>query len=126
LGSGTGLSPPPDNSFDRRADFSAAHRARKSTPKGLEEAPPRSYIAKGPRNLGAMDPDLARTFGSESEDIATNSPLPEGGRDSPLPSPLWGGVGGGGPSIESPTSRPPPQHPPPPGGGAPRRGGKWK
>ena len=34
MGSGTGLKPPPDNSFDRRADFSAAHRARKSTPKG--------------------------------------------------------------------------------------------
>src|SRR5919204_1808660 len=30
-GSQTGLKPPPDNSFDRRADFSAAHRARKST-----------------------------------------------------------------------------------------------
>jgi excinuclease ABC subunit B len=27
-GSQTGLQPPPDNSFDRRADFSAAHRAR--------------------------------------------------------------------------------------------------
>src|SRR5579862_274869 len=27
----TGLQQPPDNSFDRRADFSAAHRARKST-----------------------------------------------------------------------------------------------
>ena len=37
LGSGTGensgLQPPPDNSFDRRADFSAAHKARKSTAK---------------------------------------------------------------------------------------------
>ena len=30
-GSQTGLKPPADNSFDRRADFSAAHRARKST-----------------------------------------------------------------------------------------------
>jgi excinuclease ABC subunit B len=27
-GSQTGLRPPADNSFDRRADFSAAHRAR--------------------------------------------------------------------------------------------------
>ena len=35
LGSGTGLQPPPDNSLDRRADFSAAHKARKSTPKFL-------------------------------------------------------------------------------------------
>ena len=31
VGSGTGLKPPPDNSWDRRADFSAAHTARKST-----------------------------------------------------------------------------------------------
>ena len=30
-GSQTGLKPPPDNSFDRRADFAEAHRARKST-----------------------------------------------------------------------------------------------
>ena len=29
-GSQTGLTPPPDNSFDRRRDFSDAHRARKS------------------------------------------------------------------------------------------------
>src|SRR5215831_13054221 len=35
LGSGTGLQPPPDNSFDRRADFAAAHTARKSTPRGF-------------------------------------------------------------------------------------------
>src|SRR3984893_15104842 len=38
-GSQTGLQPPPDNSFDRRADFSAAHRARKSTGRGFNEAP---------------------------------------------------------------------------------------
>ena len=30
LGSGTGLQPPPDNSWDRAPDFSAAHKARKS------------------------------------------------------------------------------------------------
>src|SRR4029079_5531826 len=34
IGSGTGLQPPPDNSWDRRAGGeAAAHRARKSTPK---------------------------------------------------------------------------------------------
>jgi excinuclease ABC subunit B len=38
-GSQTGLEPPPDNSFDRRADFSAAHRARKSTVQGFSETP---------------------------------------------------------------------------------------
>ena len=38
LGSGTGLQPPPDNSWDRRRDFSEAHKARKSTPKEFNEA----------------------------------------------------------------------------------------
>jgi len=61
VGSGTGLKPPPDNSFDRRADFSAAHTARKST---------------------------REAQGSPS------SPSPA--QVSPLPSPLRGGVGGGG------------------------------
>ena len=32
-GSQTGLQPPPDNSWDRRADFANAHTARKSTRK---------------------------------------------------------------------------------------------
>ena len=39
VGSGTGLKPPPDNSFDRRADFSAAHTARKSTREGAQVSP---------------------------------------------------------------------------------------
>src|SRR5689334_7565253 len=52
----TGLQPPADNSWDRREDFSAAHRARKSTR--------------------------------------------EGAQVSPLPSPLRGGVGGGGPAED--------------------------
>ena len=33
VGSQTGLQPPADNSWDRRADFSAAHTARKATQK---------------------------------------------------------------------------------------------
>jgi excinuclease ABC subunit B len=85
MGSGTGLEPPPDNSFDRRADFSAAHRARKST-KGFEEAPQRGYVAKGPRHLGDMDPDLARMFAIEPEDLGTE---PEA--HSVPPSPAGGG-----------------------------------
>ncbi|HKS60479.1 MAG TPA: hypothetical protein VJT13_02200, partial [Xanthobacteraceae bacterium] len=35
----TGLQPPADNSWDRREDFSAAHRARKSTREGVPSAP---------------------------------------------------------------------------------------
>src|SRR3954451_6149095 len=35
----TGLRPPADNSWDRREDFSAAHRARKSTREGAPASP---------------------------------------------------------------------------------------
>src|SRR5439155_21649686 len=60
-GSQTGLKPPPDNSFDRRADFSAAHRARRSTREGFGEAPQGGYVAKAPSDEkappGRRDPD---------------------------------------------------------------------
>ena len=39
MGSGTGLQPPPDNSFDRRADRRNEHTARSSTPEGFKEKP---------------------------------------------------------------------------------------
>src|SRR5947208_3554447 len=51
-GSQTGLQPPPDNSFERRADFAAAHRARKSTAKGFAEAPQSGYGATAAVPLG--------------------------------------------------------------------------
>src|SRR5437016_7739668 len=51
-GSQTGLQPPPDNSFERRADFAAAHKARKSTAAGFHEAPQSGYAAKGGTTLG--------------------------------------------------------------------------
>jgi excinuclease ABC subunit B len=65
MGSGTGLQPPPDNSYDRRADFSAAHRARKSTSKsseelGFEEAPQQNYEASP---ITGLDPKLAQELG---------------------------------------------------------------
>src|SRR4051794_1645131 len=61
MGSGTGLQPPPDNSFDRRSDFSAAHRARKSTLKtGFEEAPQRGYVARAPLEING---ELANALG---------------------------------------------------------------
>src|SRR5438105_4459991 len=59
-GSQTGLKPPPDNSFDRRADFANAHRARRSTQEGFREAPQAGYVAKGPTDL---DPELAKALG---------------------------------------------------------------
>src|SRR6187401_3526707 len=38
----TGLRPPADNSWDRREDFSAAHRARKSVSSPLPNPPPQA------------------------------------------------------------------------------------
>jgi excinuclease ABC subunit B len=68
-GSQTGLKPPADNSFDRRADFAAAHRARKSTaPQGLGEAPQAPY--RGAVPLGELDPDLAKALGLHDDDAA--------------------------------------------------------
>jgi excinuclease ABC subunit B len=68
-GSQTGLQAPPDNSFERRADFAAAHTARKSTARGFREAPQSGYAAKGGAALG-MDPELAQALGFESEEAA--------------------------------------------------------
>ncbi len=59
-----GLQPPPDNSWDRRADFSAAHKARKSTPKGFDEAPQAEF--EGPPVSG-LDPKLAEELGLSDE-----------------------------------------------------------
>src|SRR5580700_4845805 len=65
----TGLQQPPDNSFDRRADFSAAHRARKSThgksAEGLGERPQAGYVGKGTVNI---DPELADALGYGDSD----------------------------------------------------------
>jgi excinuclease ABC subunit B len=80
-GSQTGLKPPPDNSFDRRADFSAAHRARKSTAQGaqgLGEAPQTPYRST---RLGELDPDLAKALGINDDDSAL--PPPEGALPPP-------------------------------------------
>src|SRR5262245_40843851 len=64
IGSGTGLRPPPDNSWDRRRDFSDAHKARKSTPKEFREAPQADF--EGPPVTG-LDPRLAEELGLSDE-----------------------------------------------------------
>src|SRR3954471_22858267 len=73
MGSGTGqnpnLRPPPDNSFDRRRDFSAAHTARKSA----REAPGESGFAEAPQSdyagspITGLDPALAKELGLGDE-----------------------------------------------------------
>ncbi|MHB8272422.1 excinuclease ABC subunit UvrB [Bradyrhizobium sp.] len=84
MGSGTGLQPPPDNSWDRRAGGeAAAHRARKSTREtsddvakrdastGFNEAPQSEFA---PANYGtaatipALDPELAKQLGFTTEE----------------------------------------------------------
>jgi excinuclease ABC subunit B len=80
-GKDSGLQPPPDNSFDRRADFSAAHKARKSTAKlpeqsGFEEAPQRDYAASP---ITGLDPELAKELGLGDEDEASNPSAERGG-----------------------------------------------
>src|SRR5258706_10851248 len=73
-GSQTGLQPPPDNSFDRRADFSAAHRARKSTAQAFSEAPQADYVGKTPVTLEELDPDLVKALGLDGDD--EGAPVP--------------------------------------------------
>jgi len=65
------LSPPSDNSFDRRADFANAHRARASVTRGFGEAPQQGYVGKTPVPPGELDPDLARALGIEEQDGET-------------------------------------------------------
>jgi excinuclease ABC subunit B len=88
IGSGTGLQPPPDNSWDRRAGGeAAAHRARKSTrgtsddvakrdasgpeKRGLSESPQSEFA---PANYGTaatiptLDPELAKQLGFTTEE----------------------------------------------------------
>ncbi|WP_083992245.1 excinuclease ABC subunit UvrB [Bradyrhizobium embrapense] len=104
MGSGTGLQPPPDNSWDRRAGGeAAAHRARASTPKnfpqssadpypmplrqnpqppgartrpeGLDEAPQANYGTSA--TIPTLDPELARQLGlptAEDDDEALARP----------------------------------------------------
>src|SRR5438552_19099944 len=74
MGSGTGLQPPPDNSWDRRAGGeAAAHRARTSTKgtsddvakrdarQGLEEPPQANYGTAA--TIPTLDPEFARPPG---------------------------------------------------------------
>jgi excinuclease ABC subunit B len=68
LGSGTGLQPPPDNSHERRADFAAAHTARKSTAPGFQETPQSGYVAKAPITPLALPPPESE----EDEDDAVS------------------------------------------------------
>src|SRR5580693_7673673 len=68
LGAQTGLQQPPDNSWDRRADFANAHRARASVARNVSEPPQQGYVGRTPVSPGELDPDLARALGIETEE----------------------------------------------------------
>jgi excinuclease ABC subunit B len=88
----TGLQPPADNSWDRRNDFSAAHRARKSTQGGPLPTPPPQAGEGGETpvqgfaesqqarytsdaELIEASPELARALGLDGD--AVSLPAPE-------------------------------------------------
>jgi len=106
LGPSTGqnpnLQPPPDNSWDRRSDFSAAHRARKSAREGFSEAPQRDYSASP---ITGLDPQLERELGLDPND------------DAAAPSPRLRGEGRGEGASQ------PPEHSRARGGAPPPREG---
>ena len=62
------IAPAPDNSFDRRADFANAHRARASVARGFGEPPQQGYVGKTPVPPGELDPDLARALGIDEQE----------------------------------------------------------
>jgi excinuclease ABC subunit B len=71
--SGDRIQPAPDNSFDRRADFANAHRARASVARGFGEAPQQGYVGKTPVPPGELDPDLARALGIDAREEEEDS-----------------------------------------------------
>src|SRR5689334_14141478 len=100
VGSQTGLQPPPGNSRDRRADFSAAHRARKSTPSGFGEVPQSPY--RDNAELREASPELARILGIEGDEDGTT------GTDSPSPAGGGSAAEGGRGGVAEPQDRSPP------------------
>src|ERR1700716_2320218 len=65
LGSGTGLQPPPDNSWDRRSrGEAAAHRARASTRGTSDDVAKRDASATSATSLGLPPPNPPPQAGS--------------------------------------------------------------
>jgi excinuclease ABC subunit B len=120
-GEHAGLKPPPDNSWDRRADVANAHRARKSTQslstdgkaQGFEERPQSGYATKGSTYT---DPEFADSPGGDidpTKSLIGNDPTPERDeltdifqsqrekRHRPVPQPVTLGVGASMQALES-------------------------
>src|SRR5229473_5198073 len=105
LGSGTGLQPPPDNSWDRRAGGeAAAHRARASTRGSGDDVAKKDAAAKrdvaAPHNDGSSSPPPAREArGGEGSGVGGGSASAADNESAALPPtpdpspPLRGGRG---------------------------------
>jgi excinuclease ABC subunit B len=95
LGSGTGLQPPPDNSWDRRAGGeAAAHRARKSTRATGDDVarrdasfppPPARPLARGGEGSGVGDGAASPTAGEYDEGPAASPSATEPAEAPPTP-----------------------------------------
>src|SRR5690348_2513224 len=73
LGSSTGLKPPPDNSWDRRAGGeAAAHRARASTRGKSDEVARRDASADSSRGVPPPNPPPQAGEGSTRQEPGTN------------------------------------------------------
>ena len=98
IGAQTGLQQPPDNSWDRRADFANAHRARASVARGFGEPPQQRYTGKTPVSPGELDPDLAKALGIDEPDEASDTAGvirygDENRSRRARPAPIEGGIG---------------------------------
>src|ERR1700740_2286029 len=95
MGSGTGLQPPPDNSWDRRAGGeAAAHRARASTPKNFPQDGANSHpmpLRQNPQPAGGRKPppnpppQAGEGYAARTQHPERSDPSQSVQPDSPLP-----------------------------------------
>src|SRR5262245_13878805 len=99
MGSGTGLQPPPDNSWDRRAGGeAAAHRARASTRGKSDEVAKRDTSPSSSRGLSPPNPPPQAGEGSARREPGANADWESADAQPASPRPLAGeGQGGGVP-----------------------------
>ncbi len=109
LGSGTGLQPPPDNSWDRRAGGeAAAHRARASTRGTSDDVAKRDASATGvaSRGLPPPNPPPQAGEGSARQAPRSNSKVRPAESQPVRPLPLAGEGRGGGATTAAPANYP--------------------
>jgi excinuclease ABC subunit B len=107
LGSSTGLQPPPDNSWDRRAGGeAAAHRARASTRGKSDDVGKRDTSSSSSRGMPPPNPPPQAGEGSQRQAPGTDDNDPSGTAQPASPLPLAGEGQGGGASASPALHRP--------------------